>query len=53
MFVAMCVIQDGRHVYAGPECPHGRTEDELGPIAPAGWTVQSANHNHEEPIHGC
>lgn len=39
MFVERCVFYDGVHY--GPEgCAHERTEDELGPVMPDGWTVQ-------------
>jgi hypothetical protein len=38
--VSKCVYIDGQHVYAGPDCPHTRTEDEQGDIPPTGWTVQ-------------
>lgn len=51
MFTAMCLIRDGFHIVRGPDCPHDRTEDELGEIQPAGWTVQSVT-NLEEQQHG-
>jgi hypothetical protein len=35
MEVDRCVYVDGKHVYAGPDCPHDRPED-FDP----GWTVQ-------------
>lgn len=47
-----CVFHDGVH-YSGRFCPHGRTEDELGPVQPAGWTAQQANYpTYEEQDHG-
>lgn len=37
--VEWCVMRDGVH-YGPPNCPHTRTEDELGPVKDNGWTVQ-------------
>jgi hypothetical protein len=39
MHVDLCVFHNGVHVYAGPNCPHDRAEDETGPIQPPGWTA--------------
>lgn len=47
----VCVVRDGIH-YAGWHCPHDLTEDELGPIKPAGWTAQQANTPTNEEHHG-
>lgn len=41
MQVDNCVYVDGKHVYAGPDCPHNNTTDETGFVMPDGWTVQS------------
>jgi hypothetical protein len=38
--VSRCAFYEGEHVFAGPDCPHGLVEDELGEIHPPGWTVQ-------------
>ena len=44
MHVETCYFIDGRHF--GPEgCCHTRVEDELGPVMPLGWTVQSESRN--------
>lgn len=40
IYVSKCVFIDGYHVYAGPDCPHGRENDEEGENLPRGWTVQ-------------
>lgn len=38
--VSRCLFIDGQHVYAGPDCDHDRTHDEMGEVKPRGWTVQ-------------
>lgn len=43
MYVGKCVFLDGVEVYSGPDCPHGRTEDEMGEIIDPGWTVQQGD----------
>lgn len=40
--VDRCVYVDGLHLYPGKYCPHDQTEDALGPVIPAGWTIQSS-----------
>lgn len=39
-YVDRCVFYEGQHIYKGPKCPHGRTQDELGEVHEEGWTVQ-------------
>lgn len=43
MYVSRCVFLDGVEVYRSPDCPHDRTEDEMGEIIDPGWTVQQGN----------
>lgn len=41
MYVSRCVYVDGFHVYPDSDCPHTWDSDELGPVVPTGWTVQT------------
>jgi len=43
MYTSRCVFLDGVEVYRSPDCPHERTEDELGQIIDPGWTVQQGD----------
>lgn len=43
MYVERCIFYEGEHICATENCYHTQTEDEQGPIAEVGWTVQSGN----------
>lgn len=44
-----CWYQDGKHVYAGPNCPHDNEGKDVDETVPLGWTVQNAETSSTPP----